>query len=129
MARTLASAFLVAFAVLAMHVLAAPMAVAGPDHESHATASASGHASDLSSEAASDAAPDGGHNGTGSHGGMAAMCLAVLGALVLAAIGLRPARSWMPVRLLLQRWVVTRPRDTSGGPAPPDLHVLCIARC
>lgn len=128
-ARTLASAFLVAFAVLAMHVLTAPTAVAGPDHESHATASTSGHVSDMLSVAASSGAPDGGHNGSGSHGGMSAMCLAVLGALVLVAIGLRLARSWMPARLLLKRLVMPRPRDSLGDPAPPDLHVLCIARC
>jgi len=115
---------------MAMHVLASPAAVATatPDHGSHQTASTSVQVSDTVAEPASGEGHHGGHGGSGSHGGLAAMCLAVLGALVLATIGLCRVRSWLPVRLLLRGLVVPRASGTLG-PAPPDLHVLCIARC
>ncbi|MDE0776381.1 MAG: DUF6153 family protein [Nocardioides sp.] len=127
--RTWSVAILVGFAVSAMHVLSSPIAVAGPDHGSHVVAEwVAGHAA-AAAEQESPTSPGDGRDAHGSHGGLAGMCLALLGALVLAMVVPGGGRGWLPTRLadLAQR--LARSHGRFGGLAPPDLHVLCIARC
>lgn len=126
----LAAAFLVVFAVLAMHVLMAPTAMAVPDRLEHSTSAPATPIGGMAEATGvvHSGGHSGGHSGSGSHGGLVAMCLVVLGALVLMTIASCRGRCWTPLRLLAQRAVRPRLYGTRS-PAPPDLHVLCIARC
>ena len=107
-------AILVGFAVSAMHVLLSPIAVAGPDHGSHVVAEwVAGHAA-AAAEQESPTSPGDGRDAHGSHGGLAGMCLALLGALVLAMVVPGGGRGWLPTRLadLAQRLA---PAEALGG--------------
>ncbi|MBU1800702.1 DUF6153 family protein [Nocardioides sp.] len=131
--RTLACwllALLSVFAVFAMHVLAATPAAAGPGSGTHA---AHGAPVAVDTAAAGDdvlpTSGDGGGGHAGVHGGLGGICLAVLSALLLLFAAGRPGRGWPAARLSGLGQCPVAPRRDLRGPAPPDLHVLCIARC
>lgn len=73
------------------------------------------------------------HGGIGGHDPMlAGMCLAVMGAVLLGAVGLFWRRALHKLRAafgdLTRAWA-TAVVACSRGPAPPDLRLLCIQRC
>lgn len=73
-----------------------------------------------------DLVADGGHHGGQDIGAMA-LCLAILGGLVLGTLLLLGRRLLPAPIALLPTWQLpvslTRDRD------PPDLHRLCVIRC
>lgn len=111
-----------------------PSHVALPHGDDHASVLASSHPSQVAGEAAASDADavscDNGCDGSGSGGGMglAGLCLAVLGGLLLLGLALLLLRRWFLMsRTMLPTFrhpiLLSRDRD------PPDLLRLCVIRC
>lgn len=109
-----------------MHVLVSSFHGSGSHSDPSAHAEHSAAVVETAGEALL-ASPFGGH--AGAHGGLAGMCLAVVGALVLLLAHTRSGRGHRVGRTSTHPWHVVVVRARALGPAPPDLHALCIARC